>query len=271
MDVSSDSWTLLWQSIVLGVVEGVTEFLPVSSTGHLILAGRLIGFEGDVAGTFEVVIQLGAILAVVWLFRERFLGLASMGRGEGFHGRRGVGMLVLTTVPALILGPLFHPVIKTYLFEAKMVAVGLTIGSLWIFAVEYGYRQDRPKPLDGITWKMALGIGVFQCLAMWPGMSRSASTILGGMLLGLNRRAATEYSFFAAVPMMVAATVYDLYKSWGTFDAQGWWVLGVGFVMAFLSALVAVKAFVQFISRHTFVPFAWYRLGVAAVVFYVLW
>ena len=257
----------LWKAFVLGLVEGLTEFLPVSSTGHLIIAGHIIGFTGQEADTFSVFIQLGAILAVILYFRTRFISLLSFKTtASGFSGRRGLFFLFLTTLPALVIGPLAHGAIKEYLFSTQTVAIGLALGAVWILVTEKFYRQDDPVDLDQLTWITALGIGVFQCLAMWPGMSRSACTILGAMLLGLRRRDATEYSFFAAVPVMLAATTYDLYANWNALSAQSIPVFAVGFVTAFFSALLAVKFFVQFISRHTFVPFAWYRLAVAAAM-----
>lgn len=260
-----------WLAAILGVIEGITEFLPISSTGHLILAGQWLGFhDNPLSGTFEVVIQLGAILAVVVMFRTRFTDLATFRNAPGFHGRRGVGMLLLTTAPALVFGLLAHDLIKETLFAPDKVAIGLALGAGWILATEHGYKQSDPRDLDGITWRIALGIGLFQCLAMWPGMSRSASTILGAMLLGLNRKAATEYSFFAAVPVMIAATGYDLYKSWGDLNAESVQLLAIGLVTAFVSAWFAVKALVAFVGRHALSAFAWYRLALAAVVFLLI-
>jgi undecaprenyl-diphosphatase len=259
-----------WMAAILGVVEGITEFLPISSTGHLILAGELLGFsDNPLSGTFEVVIQLGAILAVVVMFRERFVDLARFRPATGFHGRRGVGLLFLTTLPALGFGYLAHDTIKEHLFSPSSVGIGLALGAVWILITEHSYRQTDPRPLDDLTWKVALGIGLFQCLAMWPGMSRSACTILGAMLLGLNRKAATEYSFFAAVPVMVAATSYDLFKNWDALTQDSWMLLAIGLVTAFISAWFAVKALVAFVGRHSLSAFAWYRLALAGLVFLV--
>jgi undecaprenyl-diphosphatase len=252
---------------VLGIVEGLTEFLPVSSTGHLIIASELLGYTGNEANTFNVFIQLGAILAVLVYFRERFAGLLQPRATTGFSGIRGIGFLLLTTLPALFFGKLFHGAIKAHLFSTNTVAIGLAVGAVWILLTEYFHKHGEPKDLDQITWQIALGIGLFQCLAMWPGMSRSACTIMGALYLGLNRRAATEYSFFAAVPVMVAAVGYDLYSSRESISTDAWLFFTVGFVTAFISALAAVKFFINFISRHTFKPFAWYRLALAAVLF----
>ncbi|HMO50527.1 MAG TPA: undecaprenyl-diphosphate phosphatase [Kiritimatiellia bacterium] len=256
------------KAFILGIVEGLTEFLPVSSTGHLIIVSELIDFTGREAATFNVFIQLGAILAVLWYFRDRFRGLLTFRDAPGFTGRRGLLFLFLTTLPALVAGYLAHGFIKEYLFSSKTVAMGLAFGAVWILLTEKFYRQEDPKDIDQLTWITALGIGIFQCLAMWPGMSRSACTILGGMFLGLRRRAATEYSFFAAVPMMMAATMYDLYSEWSHLRPESLAIFAVGFVAAFVSALAAVAFFIRFVSRHTFTPFAWYRLVVAALLFW---
>ncbi len=251
------------RALIMGIVEGLTEFIPVSSTGHLIIAGELLGYTGAEAETFSVFIQLGAILAVLVHFRERFVGLATLADRPGFAGRRGVMMLALTTLPAVVIGLMAHSTIKA-LFSTQAVAIGLAVGAVWILLTERFFRHRNPNDIDGITWRIALGIGFFQCLAMWPGMSRSASTIMGGMYLGLRRKAATEYSFFAAVPMMVAACFYDLYKGWDSLRPEALTIFSVGFVAAFFSALLAIRLFIGFVSRHTFVPFAYYRLGVAA-------
>lgn len=260
----------LLKVILLGIVEGLTEFIPVSSTGHLIIAAELLDYTGSEADTFNVFIQLGAILAVIWHFRTRFLGLLTLQDTPGFSGRRGLGFLFLTTLPALLAGFFAHELIKEHLFSTKTVAIGLAAGAVWILLTEAFYRQTDPKEIDQIDWIVALGIGVFQCLAMWPGMSRSACTILGAMFLGLRRKAAAEYSFFAAIPMMAAACSYDLYKGWADLRPEALTLFAVGFVAAFFSALLAVRFFIGFVSRHTFTPFAWYRLALAGVLFFWL-
>lgn len=256
----------LLKAVILGLVEGLTEFLPVSSTGHLIIANELLDYTGAEAATFDVFIQLGAILAVLFCFRDRFINLLSFREERGFAGRRGVLFLVLTTLPAVLIGSVAHGLIKEHLFSPGAVAGGLALGAVWILLTETFYRQDDPRGLDQMTWIMALGIGLFQCLAMWPGMSRSACTILGAMYLGLRRRDATEYSFLAAVPMMFAACGYDLYQSWGQLSPDALPFFAVGFAAAFVSALAAVTFFIRFVARHTFVVFAWYRLLVAAAL-----
>ena len=256
----------LLKAILLGIVEGLTEFLPVSSTGHLIIANDLLGYTGAEAATFDVFIQLGAILAVLIYFRERFVGLITLRPGTGFTGARGLFLLALTTLPALIFGYLAHGVIKEHLFSTATVAIGLAVGAVWILLVEKFYRQDDPVELDQLTWITALGIGLFQCLAMWPGMSRSASTILGAMILGLRRRAATEYSFFAAVPVMLAACSYDLWASREVLRPEIIPFFATGVSAAVFSALDAVQFFIEFVSRHSFVECAWFRLILAAVL-----
>lgn len=257
---------IYWIAILMGLVEGLTEFIPVSSTGHLILTGHLVRFTGPVAETFEIFIQLGAMLAVVVAYPRRFTGLLRFREHAGFSGGRGIGLLLLTTLPALVLGAVAHGAIKRHLFTPTTVAIGLGVGALWILWIE---RRPRPTPcaaLETLTWKEALGIGLFQCLALWPGMSRSASTILGGMMLGVERRAATEYSFLAAVPVLTAAGCFDLYQSLPLLQAGDLPLFAVGFGVAFAAGWLAVKGFVRFLGRHTLQPFAWYRLALAAAI-----
>ena len=253
-------------AVALGLVEGLTEFIPVSSTAHLILVGKLMHFEGPRAATFEIFIQLGAILAVVVVYWRRFFDLLDFRRTSGFAGPRGLGFLFLTTLPALILGAVFYDDIKTHLFNSFSVAIGMAVGGAWILLAERFFTGSAKNNLDSLTWKNALWIGCFQCLAMWPGMSRSASTILGGMITGLERKTATEYSFFAAVPVMVAATLFDLWKSLPCLNRTDIPFFGLGFLMSFVSAWLAIRFFIQFLGRHTLVPFGLYRLGFAVGV-----
>lgn len=256
-------------AVLMGLVEGITEFLPVSSTGHLILAGSALHFGdkvgSDFAKTFDVVIQLGAILAIVVAYPERFAGLLRFGDRQGLAGLRGIGLLVLTSIPAALLGLAAEDYIDAHLFNPVTVAAALAVGAIWILAVEWKQPKARVEGVDALTWKEALGIGLFQCFSLWPGMSRSASTILGGMMIGVDRKAATEYSFFAAVPIMIAATGYKFLKVAGHLDATQFGVLGVGFVVSFFSAWAAVRLFVRFVARHTLVPFGVYRLIVAGL------
>ncbi|MFP5259458.1 MAG: undecaprenyl-diphosphate phosphatase [Acidobacteriota bacterium] len=254
-------------AVVLGLVEGATEFLPVSSTGHLILVGHLIGFTGDKADSFDVIIQLGAILAVVCLYWQRFWWLISPKPLHAFSGLRGLWMLFLTSLPAGIVGLLARKTIKAHLFGPTTVALALAVGALMIFVVERRKVRDRYYTLDEMTPGLAFGIGCFQCLSLWPGFSRSAATIMGGMLLGAKRSLAAEYSFIGAVPIMVAATLYDFYKSKDLFTSDDMGVLAIGFVVSFVAALLAVKGFIVLVKRMSLRPFAWYRLALAAAVF----
>ena len=260
----------LFTALILSIVEGLTEFLPVSSSGHLILVGDLLNFSGEKAATFEVVIQLGAIMAVVVLYWKRFWGLVKPQPYVRFAGMRGTVLLILTSLPASLLGLLLHSTIKTYLFRPVTVLGALVVGAVIMIFVER--RKFKPSyiTLDDMTPKLALGIGCFQCLALWPGFSRSAATIMGGMLLGSKRSLAAEYSFIAAVPIMVAATGYDMLKSWHLFSAADIPFFAVGMVGSFLAALLAVKVFIRLMGRLTLVPFAIYRLLIAPFVYYFM-
>ncbi|OIQ48943.1 Undecaprenyl-diphosphatase [Pseudodesulfovibrio hydrargyri] len=253
-------------AIILGIVEGLTEFLPISSTGHLIIAGHLLNFTGPKAETFEIVIQLGAILAVVVLYWDRFVGLLFPDKSRKFSGVYGLWLLFLTSLPASVLGLLTHHYIKEYLFSPFTVAVALAVGAVLIFVVEGMDNRSTTLTLDEITPKTALGIGLFQCLALWPGFSRSASTIMGGMLLGAKRTVAAEYSFIAAVPIMFAATGYDFLKNYALFETGDLIFLLIGFVVSFIAAWLAVKGFIVLLGRLTLRPFAVYRIALAALI-----
>lgn len=260
----------IWNAALLSLVEGLTEFLPVSSTGHLIIVGDILNFVGEKASVFEVFIQLGAILAVVVLYWNRFIGLLCPRDEKRFSGLYGIWLLILTCIPACILGLLFHHAIKIYLFNPITVSIALIVGAIMMIIVERKSFTVTCSNVDELTPKMAFGIGCFQCLALWPGFSRSAATIMGGMILGAKRPVAAEYSFIAAVPIMVAATGYDLFKSWGLFTINDFYLLGIGFIGAFISALIAIKAFVALVGRVTLIPFAIYRLILAPAVFYFM-
>jgi undecaprenyl-diphosphatase len=261
--------SVVFAAVCLGLVEGMTEFLPVSSTGHLILVAHLLAFDRmvgpETAKTFEIFIQLGAILAVVAAYPRRFAGLLRLDNNRGFSGPRGLGLLAVVSLPGGVLGLLAGKAIKAHLFQPLTVAVGLAVGALWILAVERQLPRTRREGVDALDWKDALGIGLFQCLALWPGMSRSSSTILGGMMLGVERKTATEFSFFAAVPLLSAATLYELYQSRHLLSMDHLLVFAIGFAVSFISAWAAVKFFVRFLSRHTLEPFGWYRLAVAGI------
>lgn len=268
----------LISALILGIVEGLTEFLPVSSTGHMIIVGNLLGFKGDIAETFEVVIQLGSILAVVVMFWRRLFSLIGINFGkkvayEGDHnnpessGRLSLIHILLGMLPAVVLGLVFHDTIKS-LFNPINVMYALVVGGVLLLAAEYlKPKQPRAVGVDDMTYRQAFVIGCFQCLALWPGFSRSGATISGGMLMGVSRYAASEFSFLLAVPMMMGATVLDLYKSWHFLDLHDLPMFAVGFVTAFIVAMIAIKTFLAVIKRISFVPFAIYRFIVAAVVY----
>ena len=251
----------LWvKAVVLGIVEGVTEFIPVSSTGHLIIAGDWLGWTTAQAGTFEVFIQLGAILAIVWLYRARLAGAVRRAAREP-ASRRFLLSILVAFLPAAVVGLAVHSYIKEHLFRVEVVAAALVVGGIAILVIERLRPRVRVEDAERVPVRTALGIGLAQVLALIPGTSRSGATILGAYCLGLSRPAAAEFSFFLAVPVMLAATLYDLYRSRGILDAGDLPVFAIGFIVAFASSLVVVRAFLGFVSRHSFAAFAWYRIG----------
>jgi len=260
-------------AVVLGIVEGLTEFIPVSSTGHLILVGHLLGFVGEKAASFEVAIQLGAILSVVFLYWRRFLDLiptrSPVHSDSTLRGWSGLWRITLATIPALLVGFLARRTIKEQLFTPLAVTWALAVGGVAIlFAERFVSRRRRSYSLETLTMSQAFGVGLFQVLALWPGTSRAAATIVGGMLVGLERKGAAEFSFLTAVPIMFAATGYELAKMRALFATQDLVQFGVGFLISFLVALVAIKAFVSFLSRWSLAPFAWYRIVVATIFYF---
>lgn len=267
-----NSWGI---AVVLGIVEGVTEFLPVSSTGHLIIAGYLLGFVGEKASSFEVAIQLGAILSVVLLYWRRFLALIPnsarglLGATSKLEGWSGLWRIGLSTFPALLVGYLARHTIKEKLFTPEAVTLALVVGGVLILLVERFASRQNPNTLDTLTPWQAFGIGLFQILALWPGTSRAAATIVGGMLLGLDRKSAAEFSFLIAVPVLFAATGYELIKMRNQLAFEDSLQLGIGFVVSFVIALIAVKGFVSFLEHGKLTPFAWYRIIVAPVFYYL--
>lgn len=257
--------TLLLKALILGIVEGLTEFLPISSTGHLIIVGDLLGYTDESSNVFKIVIQLGAILAVCWDYRARLTQLvAGLPRDAG--EQRFVALLLIGFFPAAVLGVLFHSTIKALLFNPLTVSTALIAGGLIILYVEKRAYHPRIQSVDEMRWPDAMKVGFAQALAMIPGTSRSGATIMGGLIFGLSRKAATEFSFFLAIPTMFAATVYDLYKNWALLRMEDLPVFAVGFVAAFIAAMWAVKSFIRFISNHTFVVFAWYRIVFGVIV-----
>jgi undecaprenyl-diphosphatase len=261
--------SLLAKAAALGIVEGATEFLPVSSTGHLIVAADWLRFTGEAAKAFEIFIQLGAILAIVWLYRARIGAVLQRAPYEP-RSRRMVLNLLVAFLPAAVAGLLFHDAIKRYLFNPVSVALAFVLGGVAILLIEQWRPPERISKVDDVPTRTALGIGLAQVLSLVPGTSRSGATIMGAYCLGLSREAATEFSFFLAIPVMFAATLYDLLKSRHLLHAADVPVFAVGFIFAFISALIVVGAFVTYVSRHTFRPFAWYRIafGLLLLIWY---
>ncbi len=257
-------------AVILGLVEGITEFLPISSTGHLIIAGELLGFTGAKAATFEICIQLGAILAVLVIYARRFLGLIRPQPGVAFAGKRGIFLLFLTFLPVAVVGLCANRLIKAHLFNSLTVCIALVVGAICIFFIERRANQPTVYSLDELTPAKALGVGLFQCLALWPGFSRSAATIMGGMILGLQRKTAAEYSFVAAVPVMFAATGYELLSNMGGMGRADIPFFALGFAISFIAAFIAVKAFIGLLGRINLRPFAMYRILLAVLVYFYL-
>jgi len=263
-------WILLLKAAAMGLVEGATEFIPVSSTGHLILASKWLGFDRyRGAETFEVFIQLGAILAVVWLYREKIFGVVR-DAPHSPRARRLILNLLVAFLPAALVGFVARDWIKEYLFNTTVVAVALVVGGFVILAIERWHRPFHTETVDDIRPPSALAVGLAQLLSLVPGTSRSGATIMGGIAIGLSRVAATEFSFFLAIPVMFAASLYDLYKSLHLLTTADIPVFAVGFVVSFLSAVVVIRALLQFVANNTFVPFAWYRIvfGIGLLAFY---
>jgi undecaprenyl-diphosphatase len=257
-------------AILLGIVEGLTEFLPISSTGHLILADRLLGIEGPESKLFDIVIQLGAILAVCWVYRERLIHAAA-GLATDAPAQRFVGNIVIAFVPAGIAGVFLYHIIKELLFSPWVVAVSLIVGGFVILLVERVRPRPRVHDIEAMSLRTALAIGCCQVLAMIPGVSRAGATIMGALMLRVDRPAATEFSFFLAIPTMLGATVYDLYKNRAILSFDGAVLIVIGFVVAFIAALFVVRRLVEFVSRNGFGAFAWYRIVVGAVALLALW
>jgi undecaprenyl-diphosphatase len=256
---------LLLKALVMGIVEGLTEFLPISSTGHLILVGDLLGFNNEKGKVFEIAIQLGAILAVVWDYRERFASVAT-GLGREPAANRFVLNLLLAFMPLAIIGLLFGQQIKATLFSPIPVALAFIIGGFIILWAEKMPHSKHIDDVDAMSWKDALVMGFIQALALIPGTSRSGATIIGGLLYGLSRKTATEFSFFLAVPTLGLASLYELYHHWHLFTRDDIAMLAVGFVASFFSAAIAVRALIRFISGHDFTVFAWYRIVFGCLV-----
>ena len=247
------------KAIILGIVEGLTEFLPISSTGHQIVVADLIDFGGERAMAFNIIIQLGAILAVMWEYRRKILETVFNVPHQP-QAQRFTANLLIAFLPAVVIGVAFADLIHEYLFNPITVAAALVIGGVVMLWAERRQHEIHVEEVDDMSWKEALKIGFAQCLAMIPGTSRSASTIIGGLLFGLPRRAATEFSFFLAMPTMVGAAVYSGYKYRELFQPGDLPVFALGFVVSFIFAMIAVRGLLKFIANHSYAVFAWYRI-----------
>jgi undecaprenyl-diphosphatase len=257
--------SLLIPALILGIVEGLTEFLPVSSTGHLILVGQLLGFNDDKGKVFEIAIQFAAILAVVWEYRARLAHTLTSITSETVSQRLAINLIV-AFLPAAVLGFLFLKQIKAHLFNPIVVASAFIIGGFLILWAERRQHVIHAESVDDMTWRDALKVGFAQALSMIPGTSRSGATIIGGLFFGMSRRAATEFSFFLAIPTMFAATLYDVYKHRDLFSVDDIALFAVGGTVSFISAFLAVRGLIRFISRHDFTVFAWYRIAFGVLV-----
>jgi undecaprenyl-diphosphatase len=258
-------WILLGKALILGLVEGLTEFLPISSTGHLILAADLLDFRGDKATVFLIVIQCGAILAVVWEYRARLIAVAE--RLSTDPGARSFVLnLLVAFLPVTVVGLALGKTIQKALFKPVPVALAFVIGGIIILWAERRQHRVRVERVEDMTWKDALAVGLAQCAALVPGTSRAGATIIGGLFVGLSRTAATEFSFFLAIPVLFAASGYELLKHRGLLSAADLDLFGVGLVTAGISAFLCVRWLLRYITRHDFTIFAWYRIVFGAIV-----
>lgn len=254
-------------AIIIGIVEGVTEYLPVSSTGHMILVGNMLGFEGEKASVFEVFIQLGAILSVFFLYRDKFFRMVRPQKLCVYGNGLGIKHVLAGIVPVMGVGYLLHKDIKA-LFSPGVVIIGLVIGAIFMLLAEKISKRPMVTNVDKITVKQAFFIGLFQILALWPGFSRSGSTISGGLILGISRAAAAEFSFIIAVPLMLVACMYDLLKVWSKLNIADLYMFAIGFVVAFAVAYISVVWFIRFLNKSTLASFAYYRFVLALLSYY---
>lgn len=254
-------------AVIIGIVEGLTEFLPVSSTGHMILVGSLLNFEGEIASVFEVFIQLGAILAVFFLYRDKFMAMLKP-RRSFYHGGLTIQHVAAGIIPVMGVGFLLHKYIKTYLFSSYTVIIGLILGAVLMLVAEKFSNRPVTKNVDDMTLKQAFFVGLFQILALWPGFSRSGSTIAGGLLFGMSRTAAAEFSFIIAVPLMLAACLYDLLKVWSKLSIADLQMFAIGFFVSFAVAYISIVWFLRFLNNSSLASFAYYRFVLAALSYY---
>lgn len=269
-------------AVLLGIVEGLTEYIPVSSTGHMILVGDWVGFTGVRAGVFEVFIQLGAILSVLLIYKDTFLRMFTRydclylyKRKNWFRRDTGLTLahIVVGIVPVMIIGLLAHHAIKTYLFSAGTVIIGLIVGGIFMLVAEKLHVHTVCRDVEQMTIGQAFFVGLFQVFALWPGFSRSGSTLAGGLLLGVSRKAAADFSFIIAVPVMLAACFFDLYKNWSLLSSDDILMIAIGFIVAFGVAYVSVLWFLRFLHKSTLASFAYYRFFIALIswVYFFLW
>ena len=261
-------WYPALQGLILGIVEGLTEFLPISSTGHLILAGQMLGFNDERGKLFEVVIQSGAILAICWEYRQRLLHFSGNFFLSGRERNLALNLLI-AFIPVAVTGVLFLGYIKTYLFYAEPVSVAFIVGGLLILWVERRQIPVKAGELDDIRWQDAWKVGLVQCLSLIPGTSRSGATIIGGLYFGWSRKASTEFSFFLAIPVLLAASAYDLFKYRHLLRWEDLGLWGTGFLASFLSTFICVRWLLRFIAQHSFALFAWYRIVFGVVILMV--
>jgi undecaprenyl-diphosphatase len=261
---------LLVKAAIMGIVEGLTEFLPISSTGHLILAGSLLGFTDDKSKVFDIAIQTGAIVAVVIVYWQKLRDTA-VNLGSSAQARRFVLNVAIAFLPAVVLGLLFGKAIKAHLFTPVVVATAFIVGAFVILWAEKRSTAARIHSVDEMTPWDALKVGLVQCVAMIPGTSRSGATIIGGMLLGLSRQTATDFSFYLAIPTLVGAGAYSLYKERALLSVADLPLFGVGLLFSFISAWICVRWLLRYIATHTFVAFAWYRIAFGIVVLATAW
>jgi len=259
-----------WTAVILGIIEGLTEFLPISSTGHLIVTGHLLGFTGELATSFEISIQLGAILSVLFYYRHRLLNVLL-----NFPKKRESRLLIIHLacgfLPAAAIGLATHSYITTYLFSPITVGIALIAGGFAILLIEKTRRNFRVHDINELSIRDAFLIGCAQCLALFPGTSRAGATIMGGLLVGLDRKTATEFSFLLALPTMIAATVYQLLKGQALLLSENLIYLGIGMAVAFFTALAVITTFLKYVTTNTFIPFAYYRIIFGACVLYLFW
>lgn len=257
----------LYASIIVAIVEGVTEFLPVSSTGHMILVGHMLGFDDEAATVFEVFIQLGAILSVIYIYRNKFTHFLSK---DGWDTQKGLSVwhVAAGIIPVMGIGYLLHGLIKKYLFSPQTVIVGLILGGIMMLVAEKFSKKQPLEDIDKMTIKQAMWVGLFQIFSLWPGFSRSGSTISGGLFMGLSRKASAEFTFIIAVPLMFVACIYDLLKNWSVLTFDNLMMLGIGFFVAFITAWISVVWFLKFLNRSSLAAFAYYRFLLAIFSFW---